>query len=230
MQGGWAFSFPLPARIRRLAPAVSRTVRRRAGRSAGLAIRRPAGPALGRPILRRSSPGRLLLELHADALQAEDPSSEVFPPVIPGRVYRGDDRREKGSPPVAERASVCFVAPMAYGALSRREDLPHVGGAERQQVLLSEELVQRGYRVSFVVLDHGQPDGEEIRGIRVFKCYRADVGVHGLRFFHPRLSGLWNAMKRADADVYYQRGAEAETGLVGRWCRRHARGFIFAVA
>jgi glycosyltransferase involved in cell wall biosynthesis len=150
--------------------------------------------------------------------------------VIPGRVYGGDDCREKGSPPVAERASVCFVAPMAYGALSRREDLPHVGGAERQQVLLSQELVQRGYRVSFVVLDHGQPDGEEISGIRVFKCYRADLGVRGLRFFHPRLTGLWNAMKRADADVYYQRGAEAETGLVGHWCRRRARGFIFAVA
>jgi glycosyltransferase involved in cell wall biosynthesis len=119
---------------------------------------------------------------------------------------------------------------MAYAALSGREDLAHVGGAERQQVLLSEELVRRGYSVSFVVLDHGQRDREQIRGIRVFKCYRADVGVRGLRFFHPRLTGLWNAMKRADADVYYQRGAEAETGLVGHWCRRHARGFIFAVA
>jgi glycosyltransferase involved in cell wall biosynthesis len=128
------------------------------------------------------------------------------------------------------RPSVCFVAPNAYGALSEATGAAHVGGAERQQVLLGEELVRRGYRVSFVVLDHGQPDGEMLRGIRVLKCYRADRGVRGLRFFHPRLTGLWNAMKRADADVYYQRGAEAETGLVGHWCRRHARGFIFAVA
>jgi glycosyltransferase involved in cell wall biosynthesis len=37
-------------------------------------------------------------------------------------------------------------------------------------------------------------------------------------------------MKRANADVYYQRGAESETGLVGLWCRRHARAFIFSFA
>ena len=126
--------------------------------------------------------------------------------------------------------SVCFVAPNAYGALSQREDLAHGGGAERQQVLLAEELVRRGYRVSFVVLDHGQPDGEEIRGIRAFKCYNIERGVRGLRFFHPRLTGLWNAMARADSDVYYQRGAGSETGLVAHWCRRQARAFIFAVS
>jgi glycosyltransferase involved in cell wall biosynthesis len=134
------------------------------------------------------------------------------------------------SMPAPARPSVCFVAPNAYGALADGTDVSHVGGAERQQVLLSEELVRRGYRVSFVVFDHGQPDGETLRGVRIFKCYRADRGVRGLRFFHPRLTGLWNAMKRADADVYYQRGAESETGLVGHWCRRHGRGFIFAVA
>src|SRR5262245_360462 len=128
-------------------------------------------------------------------------------------------------------ASVCFVAPNAYAALSGREDVAHVGGAERQQVLLAEELARRGHRVSFVVLDHGQPDGEElVTGISIFKCYRLDAGTRGLRFFHPRLSGLWRAMRKADADVYYQRGAETETGFVSHWCRRHARAFIFAVA
>jgi len=125
---------------------------------------------------------------------------------------------------------VCFVAPNAYSALSEREDVAHAGGAERQQVLLAEELVRRGHRVSFVVLDHGQPDGEENRGIRAFKCYGVEGGIRGLRFFHPRLTGLWNAMARADSDVYYQRGAGSETGLVAHWCRRWARGFIFAVA
>jgi glycosyltransferase involved in cell wall biosynthesis len=37
-------------------------------------------------------------------------------------------------------------------------------------------------------------------------------------------------MSRADADVYYQRGAEAETGLVARWCRRAGRKFVFGAA
>lgn len=139
-------------------------------------------------------------------------------------------RAEASGVPASPPPSVCFVAPNAYAALSERKDLTHVGGAERQQALLAEELVRRGYRVSFVVLDHGQPDGEEIRGIRVFKCYAVERGMRGLRFFHPRLTGLWSAMARADADVYYQRGAGSETGLVAHWCRRQTRAFAFGVA
>lgn len=134
---------------------------------------------------------------------------------------------EVGAPP----ASVCFVAPSAYPALSGREDLAHIGGAEQQQVILARELVRRGHQVSFVVLDHGQPDGAEVLpGIRAFTCYRRDAGLPGVRFFLPRLTGLWSAMRRADADVYYQRGADVETALVGAWCRRRNRGFLFAVA
>jgi len=126
--------------------------------------------------------------------------------------------------------SVCFVAPRAYAALSGNPAVVHVGGAERQQVLLAEELTRRGLSVSFIVLDHGQPDGRTIRGIRLFKCYEADRGIRWFRFFHPRLTGLWSAMSRADADVYYQRGADSDTGVVAAWCRRHGPKFIFAVS
>jgi glycosyltransferase involved in cell wall biosynthesis len=37
-------------------------------------------------------------------------------------------------------------------------------------------------------------------------------------------------MKRSDADIYYQRGADCDTGLVAHWCRQYGRGFIFAAA
>jgi len=128
-------------------------------------------------------------------------------------------------------ARLCFVAPRAYGVLSGRSEIRHQGGAERQQLLLARELVRLGYVVSFVTYDHGQPDGEELdAGIRVFKAYRRDRGVPLLRFLHPRLTGLWAAMARADAQIYYQRGAEAETGLVAGWCRRNHRRFVFAAA
>jgi len=129
-----------------------------------------------------------------------------------------------------QRPRICFVAPNAYDLLSGREDICHTGGAEVQQVLIASWLVQEGYAVSLVTLDHGQPDRTDREGIRMFKAYSKEAGIRGLRFIHPRWSGLWRAMARADADVYYQRGAEYETGQVGLWCRLHGRRFIFAAA
>ena len=43
-------------------------------------------------------------------------------------------------------------------------------------------------------------------------------------------TSLIAAMKRADADVYYQNCAEYVTGQVALWCRRHRRKFVYSVA
>lgn len=128
------------------------------------------------------------------------------------------------------KPSICFVALKAYGVLSGDPSIGHIGGAEVQQTLIGRELARRGYRVSFVVLDHGQPDAIEIDGIHVFKAYRPEAGIRGVRFFYPRLAKLWAAMRRADADIYYQRNAGAETGQVALWSRRRGRPFIYAAA
>lgn len=95
-----------------------------------------------------------------------------------------------------------------------------------QQVTVARGLSGK-FDVSFVVLDHGQDDGENCEGVTVFK---ASAPGHGLRSFYPRMSGLWQALRRADADVYYQRMAETTTGIVGAFCRFRSRRFIFATA
>src|SRR5262245_66590268 len=77
-------------------------------------------------------------------------------------------RRFKGS--VAVKPSICFVTPNGYAVLSGDSSVRHIGGAEMQQALLARELARRGYRVSFVVLDHGQDDGIDLDGIRVLKA------------------------------------------------------------
>ena len=130
----------------------------------------------------------------------------------------------------ARPVHVCFVAPGAYGALAGRPDLRHIGGAEVQQRLLARELVRRGHAVTFVTLDHGQRDGVEHDGIRVLKTCGHDAGLPGLRFLHPRWTSLWSALRRADAEVYYQRGGGIETGQVALFAKCHRRRFVFATA
>lgn len=128
------------------------------------------------------------------------------------------------------KPSICFVAPNNYAVLSGRTDLPHIGGAEVQRTIIARELIRRGYRVSFVVTDHGQPDGIEHDGITVYKMCSWNDGLPIVRFIHPRWTSLHCAMSRADADIYYHRTAGAETGQVAYWCKTHRRKMIYAVA
>ena len=125
------------------------------------------------------------------------------------------------------KPSICFIGMNNYGLLSGREDIPHIGGAEVQRMLIARELHSRGYRVSFVTLDHGQPDGIEHDGIRVHKAYDLEKGVRLLRFVHPRWTGLWSAMARANADIYCARGVDSEAGQTALWCGCHKRPFVF---
>ncbi len=130
----------------------------------------------------------------------------------------------------ATRPRLCFVAPGAYGAVSGCDDISVGGGAEIQQVLIARGLVRRGFEMSFVTLDHGQPDGIRHDGITVFKMCPWNAGWPVLRFIHPRWTTLWSAMRRAGADCYYQRTGGAETGQAAMWCRFHNRPFVFSAA
>lgn len=129
-----------------------------------------------------------------------------------------------------KKPSICFVALGCYNLLVNRRDLTHIGGAEIQQWLMAKWLIDKGYRVSFVVLDHGQPRVENRYGLTVHKAYRKSAGIPGARFIFPRWSQLLSAMKSADADIYYQRGAGLETGQVALWCKMRRKVFIFACA
>lgn len=125
--------------------------------------------------------------------------------------------------------SVCFVAHFAYGELAS-VDTGHIGGVERQTSLMAKWLAKRGYKASILTLDEGQEDGIEIDGVKVYKMCRKEAGIKGLRFFWPKWTSLNAAMKRADADIYYQNCGGYETGQVAMWCRRYNRKFVYSVA
>ncbi|MFQ6024170.1 MAG: glycosyltransferase family 4 protein, partial [Acidiferrobacterales bacterium] len=104
------------------------------------------------------------------------------------------------------------------------------GGETVQQSLLAKEFASRGYQVSLVVPDTGQPDGKLIDKIKMWKTYRETAGIRVLRFFYPRITSTLRALRRADADVYYQSPAGMDTGLTAAFCQAKGRKFIHRIA
>jgi glycosyltransferase involved in cell wall biosynthesis len=129
-----------------------------------------------------------------------------------------------------DKPHICFVAPDTWPVLSGDRSIESVGGAQVQQTLLAKELARRGYRVSMVCMDYGQADPVTVADVTVFKCHAPIQGLPVVRFFHPRLTGMWSALRRVDADIYYQRAAGVVTGVTAAFAKRHGRRFIYAAA
>ncbi len=126
--------------------------------------------------------------------------------------------------------SICFVGLENLPVLAPEYGAHGAGGAQVQQTLLAKALVRRGFRVSMVVADYGQPDGAQWSGITTYKAFRHDAGLPGLRFVFPRWTTTWSAMKRADSDIYYVSCAGMLIGQVSLFARLHGRKAIFRIA
>ncbi len=124
---------------------------------------------------------------------------------------------------------ICLIAHMAYGALMG-EEKGHIGGVERQITLFSRWLAGRGHDVSVVTWDEGGGKIEHIDGVKIIKLCGINDGLPGLRFFVPRWSSLINALKIADADIYYHNCAEYMTGQIALWAKYNNRVMIYSVA
>ena len=148
----------------------------------------------------------------------------------PGGDLRPQDMSPAQFPGATQRPHICFVAPQAWPAFSGDAHIEVVGGAEVQQCILARLLARAGYRVSMICLDYGQPQRVLHEGVTVVRTYPGDAGLPVLRFIHPRLTGMWRAMREVDADIYYQRSSAMLTAVVAAFCRRHGRHSIYAGA
>jgi glycosyltransferase involved in cell wall biosynthesis len=126
--------------------------------------------------------------------------------------------------------SICFVGLSNLAVLAPEHDRSGVAGEPLQQTLLATALARRGYDVSMIVADHGQPDGATWQGVKTFKAFARGAGLPLLRFVHPRWTGLWAALSRADADIYYASCAGGLIGQVAMFCARRGKTFVFRAA
>jgi len=129
-----------------------------------------------------------------------------------------------------KKVKVCFVAPGIYPCFTGNFLNSKIGGAELQQTFIAKQLAKKGMDVSCVTLDYGQPGGEVIDGVKMYSAYSPNEGIPALRFYYPNFWKLWQAFRRADADIYYVRCAGFLLGAVRLFCTIHKKKFVFAGA
>jgi glycosyltransferase involved in cell wall biosynthesis len=127
------------------------------------------------------------------------------------------------------RGRVCIHAVHLWPQFSGGRVL-FAGGAETQQALIARGLVARGFEVTVVTCDYGQPRDTVVEAIRFLSTYPSHGGIPVLRFFYPRLWRTVAALNAADADVYYVRGAGLEAGITYDVARSRRAAFVLGTA
>lgn len=125
---------------------------------------------------------------------------------------------------------ICFFGLENLPVLAEEYNQHAIGGEQVQQTLLAKSFVRRGYSVTMVVRDYGQGDGSIWDDISTYKAHKPSEGIPVLRFIHPRWTKTWNALRRANADVYYTSCAGMHVGLLAMFCQRYKKKFIFRTA
>ncbi len=127
----------------------------------------------------------------------------------------------------SDRLSVCVVSLIAYTYFRNVDDISP-GGAERQLYLLSQQLRDE-FDVHFVVGDYGQPKTERRDGVTLHRAYTPTDEQAAYRRL-PDLARLFDAMRRADADVYVFRGDRLKATLTYAFARLLGSEWVYNLA
>ncbi|WP_321413126.1 glycosyltransferase family 4 protein [uncultured Desulfobacter sp.] len=128
------------------------------------------------------------------------------------------------------KKKICFIGLDNYPVINPKYGSYYFGGESVQQTLLAKAFAGLGFEASMICMDYGQADKEVFDGVIVYKVFKETAGLPVLRFFWPRITSVWAALKRADADIYYQSCAGIWTGIVACFCKVHNKKMIFRLA
>lgn len=128
-----------------------------------------------------------------------------------------------------KRLRVCFLSFNAYPLFDPKTK-GEFGGAELQLYYLGTELARdERFDISFITDDFGQPDNQVIELVKLYKLNLPPGAVPLTKTLREYVR-LWRLLKKIDADVYIQRAAGLNTGLIALFCRVYGKKFIYMVA
>ena len=117
-----------------------------------------------------------------------------------------------------KKIKICFMGLTGYQLLSGKNPQAAVG-PDVYQVLLARELLKHNFQVSYINYDEGGPATEIIDDIEVIKVYPVANRLNLIQ----KAFAIGKAMKKADADIYFQQGGAGHftplfCRLIGRPC------------
>ncbi|MDD4874355.1 MAG: glycosyltransferase family 4 protein [Dehalococcoidales bacterium] len=117
---------------------------------------------------------------------------------------------------------ICFMGLTGYQLLNGN-NASHVVGPDVYQILLARELLKHGFQISYINYDEGGDKTECIDGIEVIKIYPVK---NNLNIFQ-KARAIAQAMKQADADIYFQQGGAGP--ITPLLCRLTGKKFIMSI-
>lgn len=118
---------------------------------------------------------------------------------------------------MAKILKICFALPV--------HPMYKVGGAELQAYYLANEFVRLGWQVSFITQDLGTYTNDyDNPDIQIHKIKKDSI----LKLLSVKR--IYDALKKSDADVYYQRIGGIFTGVTAYYCRRFNKLMVWACA
>ena len=108
---------------------------------------------------------------------------------------------------------ICFVELKAYPLFNKKIRSIHGGSAVDILNIATELKKDKKFSISLITGDYNQPESEVIDDITIYKT--KDLKNHP---FKATLN-IWKAMNKADADIYFRKGASLITVLVAVFCR-----------
>jgi glycosyltransferase involved in cell wall biosynthesis len=124
---------------------------------------------------------------------------------------------------------VCFISLAGLPALSEIYSDYECGGAELQQVLIAKALKNKGWTVSMIVSDYGQPDIFDVDGITCYKL-KSTVKIPVFGTYLVLFPRFFKLIKQINADIYHVSSAGVLLGFTALFSRFNSKKLIYRVA
>jgi glycosyltransferase involved in cell wall biosynthesis len=118
---------------------------------------------------------------------------------------------------------VCFFSLNAYPLFDKSQKGVQ-GGAELDTYMIATELARDNrFDVHFITGDYGQQDVTNFENVTIYKTVDLKLPVRSVL-------SIWQALKKADCDIYFKKGASLVTTLVALFCRIRHKPFVLRTA